>query len=282
MALYILPRATATVSIPNGLHKFAIAQVILFSIIYLIQLPMRYKQEWKYWHHNKRQHPIRCALYSSWSMVGLLAIIRIVGSAMVLSNSHPDESMLTAEISLQSVGLSPLMFEVSLVLLRCGQAGEFGPGQSKYPKPLRFALHAFRFPVFAAIVLGVVGRIIEIKPLGEAGSVILVVTFAFVTGLVTWLAMKSHSTLPVEGHRGVLLVFLALPFLWVRVIYFLLQEYGPANFSLDSGDVGALVGMGLVMEIIIVSLLLTARAVVEPIWSTDSKRRGVAEGCEQA
>lgn len=163
-----------------------------------------------------------------------------------------------------------------------GQAGEFGPGQSKHSKPLRFALHAFRFPVFVAIVLGVVGRIIEIKPLGEAGSVVLVVTFAFVTGLIAWLAVKSHSTLPVEGHRGVLLVSLALPFLWVRVIYFLLQEYGPARFSLASGDVDVLVGMGLIMEIITVSLLLTARAIVEPIWSTDSKRRVVADDFEQA
>lgn len=171
-----------------------------------------------------------------------------------------------------------------MLIISCGsgQAGEFGPGQSKYPKPLRFALHAFRFPVFVSIVLGVVGRIIEIKPLGEAGSVVLVVTFALVTGLVTWLAVKSHSNLPVEGHRGVLLVSLVLPFLWVRVIYFLLQEYGPAKFSLASGDVGVLVGMGLVMEIIIVSLLLTARAVVEPIWSTDSKRCVVADDFEQA
>ncbi|KAJ5524346.1 hypothetical protein N7494_010996 [Penicillium frequentans] len=282
MTMNLLSRATANVSIPNGLHNFAIAQIILFSIIYLAQLPMRYKQEWKYWHHKKRQHPSRCALYSGWSMVGLLAMIRIAGSAMVLSNSHPNESMLTAEISLQSVGLSPLMFEVSLVLLRCGQVGEFGPGQSKHPKPLRFALHAFRFPVFVAIVLGVVGRIIELKPLGEAGSVVLVVTFAFVTGLIAWLAVKSHSTLPVEGHRGVLLVSLALPFLWVRVIYFLLQQYGPARFSLASGDVGVLVGMGLIMEIITVSLLLTARAVIEPILSTDSKRCVVADDFEQA
>ncbi|KAJ5919812.1 hypothetical protein N7454_009647 [Penicillium verhagenii] len=281
MTLNLMSRATGIV-IPNGLHNFAVAQVVLFSLIYLVQLPMRYKQEWRYWHHNKRQHPIRCALYCCWSMVGLLAMIRIAGSAMVLSNRRPNDSMLSAEISLQSVGLSPLMFEVSLVLLRCGQAGEFGPGKSKYPKLLRFTLHAFRFPIIVGIVLGVVGKIIQMKPLAEAGSIVLVVTFAFVTGLIVWLAVKSQSTLPVQGHRGVLIVSLALPFLWVRVIYFLLQEYGPERFSIASGNVGVLVGMGLVMEIIIVSLLLTARAVVEPMWSTDDKRRIVSDGTEQA
>lgn len=73
----LLSRATENVSIPNGLHNIAIAQVILFSIIYLVQLPVRYKQEWKYWHHTKRQHPVRCALYSGWSMVALLAMSKL-------------------------------------------------------------------------------------------------------------------------------------------------------------------------------------------------------------
>ncbi|KAJ5093166.1 hypothetical protein N7456_009027, partial [Penicillium angulare] len=283
ISLDIFSRETnMDVSISNGQQNLAIAQIILFSVIQLIQLPMRYTQEWRYWHHGKRQSPARCILYSWWSMIGLLSMIRIVGSAMVLSDSHPDESTLTAEISLQSVGLSPLFFEVSLVLLRCyahdsGEAGEFGPGNSKYPKALRFALHGFRFPVIVSIILGVVGKIIKIKALGEAGSVLLIVLFAFVCGLVIWLAVKSRSILPMEGHRGVLLVMLALPFLLVRVIYFLLQEVGPAKFDLASGDVGVLAGMGLVMEIIVVILLLTARAFAEPIWKTDKARRVLSD-----
>lgn len=45
-------------------------------------------------------------------------IVRIAGSALVLANSHQEKPMLIAESILQSVGLSPLLFEVSLVLLR--------------------------------------------------------------------------------------------------------------------------------------------------------------------
>jgi len=103
-----------------------------------------------------------------------------------------------------------------------GQSRDFGPGKSKYPKPWRFALHGFRFPIAIAIVLAVVGGIIKIPALGEAGSVLLIVTFVFVCGLVAWLAVTSRSTLPVEGHRGVLLVLLALPFLLVKIIVFCL------------------------------------------------------------
>ncbi|KAJ5709363.1 hypothetical protein N7493_010697 [Penicillium malachiteum] len=276
MTLTISSRA-AYALISNGLHNIAIAQVILFAIILAVQFPMRYMQEWRYWHHSKRQSHARCALYSWWSMIGLLCMIRIIGSAMVISTSEPTESMLTAEMSLQSVGLSPLFFEVSLLLLRCGQAGQVGPGNSKYPKPLRITLHAFRLPIIISIILGVVGKIIDMKALGEAGSILLIVTFAVVCGIVSWLVVKSRSMLSVEGHRAVLLVALALPFLLIRVIYFVLQEIGPAKFSLASGEVGILAGMGLVMEVIIVSLLVTARAVAEPIWSTERK---ISDGME--
>ncbi|KAJ5236212.1 hypothetical protein N7489_006303 [Penicillium chrysogenum] len=148
--------------------------------------------------------------YSWWSMVGLLSQIRIAGSALVLSSSHPDKPMLIAESILQSVGLSPLLFEVSLILLRCGQSGETGPANSKWTKLIRFALHFFRFPIFIAITLAVVSGCINMRTLGEAGSIVLVVTFAYVCGLVGWLAIKSRSILPESGHHAVFLTLLTL------------------------------------------------------------------------
>lgn len=44
--------------------------------------------------------------------------VRIAGSAMAIAVSNPSKVVLTAEIILQSIGLSPLLLEVSLVLLR--------------------------------------------------------------------------------------------------------------------------------------------------------------------
>lgn len=217
--------------------------------------------------------------------------------------------MLIAESILQSVGLSPLLFEVSLVLLRwyveyslspgslallwkrkkkyvddvstnSGQSGESGPGNSKWTKPTRFALHFFRFPIFIAIILAVVSGCINMRALGEAGSVVLVVTFAYVCGLVGWLAVKSRSILPESGHHAVLLTVLTLPFLLVRIVYFLLLEYGPPKFNPATGDIGILVGMGLLMEIIIVVLFLAARAVAEPFWPSIISKRIVYDDLE--
>jgi hypothetical protein len=116
-----------------------------------------------------------------------------------------------------------------------------------------------------AIILGVVGGSIEMPALGKAGSIVLIVVFAFVCGLVSWLAVKSRTILTLAGRRGILLISCALPFLLVRVIYFLLLEYGPSKFNPAYGDIAILAGMGLVMEIFIVSFLMAARTVAEPI-----------------
>ncbi|CAI7670344.1 unnamed protein product [Penicillium manginii] len=271
---HLLPRAEDG-SISTARRNIAIAELVIFSAIHLIQIPIRFAQEWRYWHNRKKRHVARCFFYSWFSMIGLLSQLRIASSAMIISKSHPNKSMLIAEACLQSVGLSPLLFEVSLVLLRCGQAGEYGRGNSKWSLPIRIALHGFRFPIFIAIVLAVVGGIIDIRPYGEAGSVVLVVTFVFVCGLVGWLSVKCHSILPATGRRGVMLTMLTLPFLLIRVIYFLLQEYGPSEFNPASGSVGILAGMGLLMEIIIIGIFFLARTVIEPLSGSSKNKRNV-------
>ncbi|CAG8898089.1 unnamed protein product [Penicillium egyptiacum] len=278
MALNLLSRSSDS-PISTAKRNIAIAEIVIYSLIHIAQFSTRCMQEWRYWHHNKNKSAGRCVFYSWWSMVGLLSQIRIAGSALVFS-SHPGKPMRIAESILQSVGLSPLLFEVSLVLLRCGQSGETGPGNSKWTKLTRLALHFFRFPIFIAIMLAVVSGCINMRALGEAGSVVLVVTFAYVCGLVGWLAIKSRSILSESGHHAVLLTVLTLPFLLVRIIYFLLLEYGPPKFNPATGDIRILVGMGLLMEIIIVLLLLTARAVAEPVWPSIVSKRIVHDDLE--
>ncbi|RAK94934.1 uncharacterized protein BO80DRAFT_315529, partial [Aspergillus ibericus CBS 121593] len=242
----------------------AIAEIIIFSVIQIVQFLMKFSQEWRYWHHNKRKSYARCFMYSWWGMLGILAQLRIAGSAIVIANSRPDQSLRIAETVLQSIGLSPLLFEVSLVLLRSGQSGRTGPGNSRYPKHIRFLLHFFRFPVFISIVLAVVGGPVSIRGCTDVGAAVFVVTFVFVCGLVGWLVARYRAVLPAAGYHCVLIVLTALPFLAVRVAYFLLGEYGSQKFSPVMGSGGIMVGMSLAMEIFIVIILLLARAVTEP------------------
>lgn len=133
-------------------------------------------------------------------------------------------------------------------------------------------MHGFRFPVAIAIVLGVVGGIIEMPALGKAGSIVLIIVFAFVCGLVSWLVVKSRTTLTLAGHRGILLTSCALPFLLVRVVYFMLLMYGPSKFNPSHGSDAIFVIMSLVMEILVVSLLMAARTVAEPISGSNGMK----------
>ncbi|KAF7158711.1 hypothetical protein CNMCM5623_003875 [Aspergillus felis] len=247
--------------------RVAIAQVTIFSLIQLVQFVTRFMQEWKYWHHTKKRNVFRCVLYSWFGMLGVLAQLRIASSAMVIAVSNPSESVWTAEIILQSVGLSPLLFEVSLVLLRSGQAGRSGPGNTRYPKHLRFLLHGFRFPVIISLVCAVLGETMDIPACRDIGSGVFVFTFAFVVGLVSWVAIAYRTVLPRNGHRGVMLVLATLPFLAVRIAYFLLGEYGSEEFNAVTGKEGIKVGMSLLMEVIATVLLLLSRGTMEPLRS---------------
>ncbi|GIJ86908.1 hypothetical protein Asppvi_005806 [Aspergillus pseudoviridinutans] len=235
----------------------AIAEVTIFSLIQLVQFVTRFMQEWKYWHHRRERKVGRCVLYSWFGMLGFLAQLRIAGSAMVLAVSNPSESVWTVEIILQSIGLSPLLFE----------AGQRGPGNTRYPKHLRFLLHAFRFPVIISLVCAVVGETMDISACRDIGSGVFVITFAFVIGLVLWVAIAYRTVLPRNSRRGVMLVLATLPFLAVRIAYFLLGEYGSEEFNAVTGKEGIKVGMGLLMEIIVTALLLLSRGTMEPLQS---------------
>ncbi|UCK59023.1 hypothetical protein AFCA_001852 [Aspergillus flavus] len=201
---------------PEKRH-IAIAEVVIFSLIQIIQCTTRFMQEWKYWHHDKQKSVPRCIFYSWYGLIGLVAQRRT------------------------------------------------GPGNSRYPKTIRFLLHFFRFPVFFGIVLIVVGESAAVYACKVVGSVLLVLIFAFGCGLFSWLAVAYRSVLPRAGHRCVLLVLAALPFFVVRIAYMLLAQYGPRRFDPANGDGGVMVGMGLLMEIMIMIILLSARAVAEPI-----------------
>ncbi|KAL4888384.1 hypothetical protein BDV59DRAFT_206204 [Aspergillus ambiguus] len=256
-----------SITIPPQQRQLAIAELVLFSIIQLVQFATRYIQEWRYWHHTKRKSHPRCAFYSWFGLIGLLAQVRIAGAAVVLSDRHPSKSKFIAELALQGIGLSPLLFEMSLVFLRSGQTGKTGPGNSRYPKATRFALHFFRFPIFFGILLVVIAACTGVRACALAGCIVLVIAFAFGVCLSVWLAVCYRAVLPEAGRRCVRLVLCALPFYTVRIAYMVLAEYGPPRYKIGSGDVGVMVGMGLVMELGIIGLLFAARAVAEPFWT---------------
>ena len=151
-----------------------------------------------------------------------------------------------------------------------GQAGEVGPGKSKYPRIIRFALHFFRFPIFISLVMAIVGACMMFRACEIAGSIIFIISFISFCGFIGVLAMRHRVYLTQAGSHGVLLTLAALPFLATRIVHFLLGEYGLTWFKQITYDSGIAVDVGLVMEVIVSIIMLTARMVIEPIWSVRS------------
>lgn len=109
------------------------------------------------------------------------------------------------------------------------------------------------------------GRCIDIRACGIVGSVVLVITFTTFCGFIAMLAVRSRTYLTVAGYQGMLLTLAALPFLAIRIVFFFLEEYGPPCFKQVIGDSCDAVGMRLLMEVIVIMLLFTARMVIEPV-----------------
>ena len=151
-----------------------------------------------------------------------------------------------------------------------GQAGEVGPGKSKYPRIIRFALHFFRFPIFISLVMTIVGACVNVRACEIAGSIIFVVSFIFFCGFIGLLAIKHRGYLTQAGSHGVLSTLTALPFLATRIVHFLLGEYGSTRFKQVTYSSDIAVDVGLVMEVIVSIILLTARMAMEPIWPVGS------------
>ncbi|KAH1772313.1 hypothetical protein KXV51_003593 [Aspergillus fumigatus] len=78
--------------------------------------------------------------------------------------------------------------------------------------------------IILSLVCAVVGETMNISACKRIGSAVFVITFAFVIGLVLWIAIAYRTVLPRIGHHGVMLVLATLPFLVVRIAYFLLSE----------------------------------------------------------
>jgi hypothetical protein len=101
----------------------------------------------------------------------------------------------------------------------------------------------------------------------DIGSGVFVITFAFIIGLVLWIAVVYRTVLPRNGRRGVMLVLATLPFLAVRIAYFLLGEFDSEEFNALTGKEGIKIGMGLLMEITATVLLLLSRGTMESFSS---------------
>ncbi|KAL4876625.1 hypothetical protein BJY04DRAFT_222957 [Aspergillus karnatakaensis] len=251
-------------------HNSAIAQLIVFSAIHVVQFILRLIQERRYWHHTRRRSNVWCFAYSWWGMIGIIAQLRAADAAIMMPIRYLSMPVLITRTILQGLGLTFLLFEVSLILLRSGQAGRTGPGNSRHPAHLRFTLHFFRFPAFISMVMALVGGVLNVRSceiLGAIGRIVFAFTIILVWYIVLGMVARSRKFLSAAGYQAVLVVLASLPFFTVRAAIFLLGDFQTRKVRHDVGDAGLRVAMELLLEVIVAGLLIVARVVAEPLFA---------------
>lgn len=92
------------------------------------------------------------------------------------------------------------------------------------------------------------------------------VSLACLGGLSWWILKRFKENLSHSGLVGMKITILALPFLVARVVYLVLAVFAWPRFNPLFRGWRIFVSMGSLMEVLVVSLLLVARNVAEPIW----------------
>ncbi|KAL4803199.1 hypothetical protein BDV18DRAFT_163255 [Aspergillus unguis] len=174
--------------------------------------------------------------------------------------------MSVAMIVLRDIGVSFLIFEISLILLRSGQVGRTGPGNSRHPDHLRLALKFFRFPAFISNVMILVGSLLGIPFCSIVGTVVFPLTFLVVWWIVIGMTTRLRGASEV-GYKSALAIFASMPFLTVRVFDFLVSDHVPQNPGAGIEDTKFLAFGSLCMEVMVAILLLAARTIAEPLWT---------------
>lgn len=135
--------------------------------------------------------------------------------------------------------------------------------KSEDPSPfhtLKWALVAVRVTLVIGVIVIIVGACILMLDLWKAGATVLVAVFFALASI--------HIGLLIYNKRnGLLISAAALLPLAVRAAYLVLIQYSQtADLNPITGNVGYLIGMGYVMEYLVIIALLAATVVSEELF----------------
>ncbi|CAK7265617.1 hypothetical protein SEPCBS57363_001674 [Sporothrix epigloea] len=209
---------------------------------------------------------------SGWIYLVILSLMRIIGASMELATiSSPDNTSIAigAQI-LQNIGLSPLI----LVLLGLISRSYLAMSENSRPSlPNTRVLRLLQLVIVVGLLLSIVGGVntgnqvakelgngspISYKVASEskAGTALMVLGYALLV-LSAMALLFRIGNIPLGEKRLLIAVFVALPFVFVRLLYSILSIFDTSNTNFHqfggSTDAGYYVlGMCTAMEIITV------------------------------
>lgn len=199
---------------------------------------------------------------SGWLYILILCLVRIIGSVcQFISNKNPSTGLLQAVLILDSIGISPLLLATLGVLSR------FVDFVNTRATPI-FTVRHFRI-VQIILTLGVVlsiagGTSITLSADGsyksatssKVGVLLYIVGFS-ATIIISLVSVPRRSVVPGKERHVPVVIFLAIPFIVVRLLYSVLCAFGHNRlFSIATGSVSVTIGMSVIEEFVVVGMYI--------------------------
>ncbi|KAI0118911.1 hypothetical protein GGR51DRAFT_498181 [Nemania sp. FL0031] len=199
-----------------------------------------------------------------WLFVVIFSLARLIGASLQLATiADPTNlSLYFGSLTLQNIGLSPLTLTLLALINRALESVSKARSAVINPRILRYV----QVLVLVGLILGAVGGsnsgsdyaqtgVYEVSSLTQAGVGLTIAGFVLLVLTTVIVGLHVSSAEPGE-KRLVLAVALALPFLFVRLLYAAIGTYNPHSaFSSLTGDVNVFLGTAVIEEFIVVLIV---------------------------
>ncbi|KAB8295932.1 hypothetical protein EYC80_008752 [Monilinia laxa] len=202
---------------------------------------------------------------SGWYFLIIFCLARIIGPCMSLAAiSSPSVSIFTGALILQNVGLSPLILATLGLLSRVLQSINRNTRTFIQPRSLKL-IEVF---TLVGLILGIIGGINASDSYTTTGRWVpgtesKVSNILFIVSYVALLVITILTSFSISnaenGERRILLaIAIALPFLFVRLLYSILSTFvaHSTKFNSFTGSVTILLCVALLEELVIVVIYL--------------------------
>ncbi|KAF7921834.1 hypothetical protein BELL_0268g00070 [Botrytis elliptica] len=202
---------------------------------------------------------------AGWYFLIIFCLARIIGPCMSLAAiSSPSVSLYTGALILQSIGLSPLLLTTLGLLSRVLDSINRNTHTLIQPRMLKL----IEILTLVGLILGIVGGLNASDAYTSTGkwvpgteskvsNILFIVSFvAIITTTILTSFPISHAE---KGEKRILLgITIALPFLFVRLLYSVLSTFvsHSTKFNALNGSVTVLLCMDLLEELAIVVVYL--------------------------
>ncbi|TGO12357.1 hypothetical protein BTUL_0090g00490 [Botrytis tulipae] len=202
---------------------------------------------------------------AGWYFLIIFCLARIIGPCMSLAAiSSPSVSLYTGALILQTIGLSPLLLATLGLLSRVLDSINQNTHTIVQPRMLKI----IEILTLVGLILGIVGGLNASDTYTSTGkwvpgtesrvsNILFIVSFVAIiaTAMLTSFSI-SHAE---NGEKRILLgIAIALPFLFVRLLYSVLSTFvsHSTKFNALNGSVTVLLCMDLLEELVIVVVYL--------------------------